>query len=254
MSSEEQTQAFVKQLQEIGIVPGDLVLVHSQMGMEHLALVQSCFAALVSAVGSRGTVAFPTFNFDFCEGKTYDELRTPSHMGLLSEMARRSPLARRIYHPIYGFALVGAEADSLAGKIRNVSSYGEDSFFGELRRRNGKILIINLLPENCMTFFHHVEEMVGCEYRYMKEFSGKVVDRNGREQRKTYTMFVRDRENGVITDVAPMCRKLEEQGLVRMGQLGPWMIRLLRAPEVFEATKDVPKQQPELLRRVVNQK
>ncbi|MBI5265691.1 MAG: AAC(3) family N-acetyltransferase [candidate division Zixibacteria bacterium] len=238
------------QLRELGVRNDNLLLVHSNVAGAELAEIFACFEALRDVVQPRGTIAFPTFTFDFCKGKRYDCRRTPSQMGLLTEMARRHPDVRRIYHPIYGFALFGAEATSLADEIHNISSYGDDSLFGELRRRNGQILIINLPFAHSMTFFHHVEEMVGCDYRFMKSFTGEFVTVAGTAETRTYTMFVRDVDRGVVTTVEPMGRRLESLGLVREGQLGRWPVKLLEAGKVFEAMKQTPRDEPDLLRKM----
>jgi aminoglycoside 3-N-acetyltransferase len=238
------------QLRVLGVRDDNLLLVHSNVAGGDLGEIYACFEALRNVVVPGGTVVFPTFTFDFCKGKPYDYRKTPSQMGILTELARRHREAHRIYHPIYGFALLGAEAESLAESIHNVSSYGDDSFFGELRRRNGKILIINLPFAHSMTFFHHVEEMVGCDYRYMKSFTGEVIDNKCKSESKTYTMWVRDVDRGVITTVEPMGRRLESLGLVKEGTLGQWPVKLLEAGKVFEAMRRVPYDEPELLRRI----
>lgn len=243
-------ESLQSELQTLGMRDDNLVLVHSNVAGGDLGEIYACFEALRDVVRPRGTVAFPTFTFEFCKGKPYDYRKTPSQMGMLTEMARRHREAHRIYHPIYGFALLGAEAESLAGTIRNVSSYGDDSLFGELRRRNGQILIINLPFAHSMTFFHHVEEMAGCDYRYMKAFSGEVIDNAGHSEVKTYTMWVRDVDRGVVTTVEPMGRRLESLGLVKEGTLGRWPVKLLEAGRVFEAMRRVPHEEPELMRRI----
>jgi aminoglycoside 3-N-acetyltransferase len=243
-------KSLQSQLRTLGVRDDNLLLVHSNVAGGDLSEICAVFEALCDVVQPHGTVAFPTFTFDFCKGKPYDYRKTPSQMGMLTEMARRHRSAHRIYHPIYGFALLGAEAKSLADSIHNVSSYGDDSLFGELRRRNGQILIINLPFAHSMTFFHHVEEMVGCDYRYMKAFSGEVIDSSGKAEIKTYTMWVRDVDRGVITTVEPMGRRLESLGLVTEGILGRWPVKLLEAGKVFEAMRRVPLDEPELLRRI----
>lgn len=240
----------VRELWELGVGDGDLLFVHSKMGDASLPETSACLAALTQAVAESGTLAIPTFNFGFCSGKPYDYRKTPSEMGLLTELARRDPRARRIHHPIYSFALFGREADVLSKSIRNISAFGDDSFFAELRRRNGKILLINLEIREAFTFLHHVEEMSGCDYRYVKTFTGPVIDEKGRETLGTCKMLVRNLEMGVETDAEPMGKRLDQLGLVKTGRLGRWKTRLLEAGLVFEAAKDAPRKEPDLLRRL----
>lgn len=242
--------SFRGALADLGIVDGDFLLVHARTGTAPLAEVLASLNALVDSVQPSGTVAIPTFNFDFCRGVAYDHRKTPSEMGLLTELARRDPRARRIHHPVYGFALFGQDAEALSNTTHNVSAFGDDSIFAELRRRNGKILLVDLDIHECFTFFHHIEEMVGCDYRYHKTFSGTVVDGFGDARTESCQVFVRNLEMGVSTDVAPMGERLESLGLVRHGKLGGWSLRLLEAGPVFEATRSVPAEEPHLLRKI----
>jgi aminoglycoside 3-N-acetyltransferase len=243
-------RSFRGELADIGIRDGDFVLVHSRVGTAPLAEVLACLNALVASVEPSGTLAIPTFNFGFCRGVAYDYRKTPSEMGLLTELARRDRRAKRIHHPVYGFALFGKDAQVLAETIHNNSAFGDDSIFAELRRRNGKILLIDLKIHETFTFFHHIEEMVGCDYRFHKTFTAPVIDDTGNAATQSYQVFVRNLDMGVTTNVAPMEERLESLGLVRHGKLGRWSLQLLEAGPVFEATKKVPLEEPHLLRQL----
>lgn len=242
--------SFRDSLAEIGIEDGDFVLVHSRVGKSPLPEVLACLNALIGSVEPSGTLVIPTFNFGFCRGVAYDYRKTPSEMGLLTELARRDRRARRVHHPVYGFALFGKDAATLSATTHNNSAFGDDSIFAELRRRNGKILLIDLEIHECFTFFHYIEEMVGCDYRFHKTFTAPVIDELGNSASRSYQVFVRNLDMGVITDVAPMAERLESLGLVRHGRLGRWSLRLLNARPVYEATEKVPLEEPHLLRHL----
>ena len=57
--------------------------------------INDFFDSLLEIILPEGTVAFPTFNFDFNKGVTFDYLNTPSRMGSLTEFARLSKLSYR---------------------------------------------------------------------------------------------------------------------------------------------------------------
>jgi aminoglycoside 3-N-acetyltransferase len=141
-----------------------------------------------------------------------------------------------VEHPIYSFAVIGARADEAAA-IDDPSAYGPGSLFGRLREWDGKIVVIGLSWNNSMTFFHHVEEMVGVPYRYMKSFTGEVTSSTGEQAQRTVTMYVRDLDAGVETMVDPMGAELEREGLATVGHVGDAEIRVTRARDVFEATE-----------------
>lgn len=227
---------LVADLRDLGLASHDAVLVHSSF--KSLGEVDDGPAGFIEAlretVGPDGTLIFPTFNFDFCRGKPFEVRETPSRMGVLSETARNDKRAVLVRHPIYSFAVIGHHAQD-AATIRNVSSYGADSLFGYLRSWDAKIMIIGLSYNHSMTYFHHVEEMEGCAYRTMTEFRGWVIN-NGSRKLKTATMFARNVDAGVVTDVDPMGAILESEGLVSVGTVGDATVKLMRARDVYDCT------------------
>lgn len=236
---------------ELGVGAGDVLLVHSSYkslgGVE--GGPQAVIDALRDLLGPDGTLVVPTFNFDFCRGTPFDARTTPSQMGVLTELVRTNPDSRRIAHPIYSFAALGARAEACSA-IANVSSYGADSLFAKLREWDAKIMVIGLSYNASMTFFHHVEEMEGCDYRYMKEFTGPYTGSDGVASSRTFTMFVRDLDRGVETAVEPMGELLESLGVIGSRQVGAATVRLMKANEVYAATAREMRRDPALLRRI----
>ena len=86
----------------------------------------------------------PTFNFDFNKGMPWDVRKTRSKMGVLTEVVRMDPRAKRVFHPFYSFAILGKHAEML-GSLRYKSSYERNSVFGKLRDLDGKIMVIGLV-------------------------------------------------------------------------------------------------------------
>ena len=82
-----------------------------------------------------------------------------------------------------------------------------------LRELDAKIAVLDLMDQNSMTFYHHIEQMNEVPYRYHKEFTGQYIDWDGNESTRTYGLFVRDIEKGVLTHVNPMGELLWENGL-----------------------------------------
>lgn len=153
----------------------------------------------------------PLFNFDFTQDVPFDIRHTPSQMGALSEAARLHPKAVRTGHPIYSFAAIGAEASRFAS-VDNRSGYGADSPFALLRELGGKIAMLDVADQGAMTFYHHIEEMMGVDYRYMKRFSGEYIDAAGEHSLRSYDLYVRDLARGVETWVEPCGDWLQQSG------------------------------------------
>ena len=241
-------EQLLEGFRHLGVEQGDTLLVHSSYKSfgEVEGGPQTVVRALEGALGPQGTLIMPTFNFDFNKGVPWDVRTTPSKMGVLTELVRKDPRARRVFHPFYSFAILGKHADMLGG-LRYKSSYERNSVFGKLRDLDGKIMVIGLSYTNSMTFFHHIEQMEGVDYRFLKQFTGKVTDENGNTYTDTFEMLVRDIDKGVITEVDPMGKLMEEAGIIKIRRIGEADVKLMKANEVYEFTAREMKRDPYLL-------
>ena len=99
--------------------------------------------ALIEKVSPDGTLMFPTFNWDFCEGKGFDYNSTLSKTGSLSSMVLKRKDFQRTKNPIYSFAVTGKDKDLICN-LKHHSCFGLDSPFGYLIKNHGKNLFIGL--------------------------------------------------------------------------------------------------------------
>lgn len=224
-----------------GVQPGDVILIHSSLRRtlrRGSVLPDAVLESFLEAVGPQGTAIFPLFNFEFTRGVPFDIRTTPSQMGALTEAARRYPGAVRSRHPIYSFAAIGARARTF--DVDNFSGYGADSPFGLLRELDGKIGVLDLDDLNSMTFYHYVEERHNVDYRFHKTFTGPYTDAEGVTRDRTYGLFVRDLERGVVTDVNPMGERLWKLGLYHGDRpLQGAGLRTISARALYDAVSDV---------------
>ena len=167
---------------KIPIDSGDTILFSSdvtRIGLwfhknhEHLDL-NAFLDLLVEKVGSDGTILFPTYNWDFCGGKTFDYKNTLSKTGTISQAALQHSGFRRTQHPIYSWAVSGKDKDFLCS-LENTDSFGQDSPFNYLYEKHGKNIILDVSMQNSFTFVHYVEECVGVSYRYIKNFTADCI-------------------------------------------------------------------------------
>ena len=241
-------EGLVEGFRELGVQEGDTLLVHSSY--KSFGPVeggpQTVNQALEAALGTEGTLIMPTFNFDFNKGAPWDVRSTPSKMGVLTELVRQDPRSKRVFHPFYSFAILGKHAEML-GSLRYKSSYERNSVFGKLRDLDGKIMVIGLSYTNSMTFFHHIEQMEGVDYRFLKQFTGEVTDENGNTYTDTFEMLVRDIDKGVITEVNPMGELMEKAGIIKVRKIGEADVKLMNANEVYGFTAREMKRDPHLL-------
>lgn len=155
-------------LTRLGLHAGDVVLVHSSYDQftGFRGRPSDVIACLQGVVGPSGTVMMPTLPFTgtavahAARQEVFDVRRTPSRVGLLTELFRRSPGVVRSVHPTHPVAAWGARAAAIIDGHHLASTpCGVGSPFARLLDERGKILLLGVGVDS-MTFFHTVEEIL----------------------------------------------------------------------------------------------
>ena len=154
---------------------------------------------LKEKIGAEGTLLFPTYNWDFCKGVTFNYKKTRSRTGSLSQLALNREDFTRTHHALYSFAVWGKESERLYN-MNDSNSFVGDTPFDWLYRNGGKMIMLDVTPNRCFTFIHYCEEKNQVDYRFLKEFHGKYIDENDQESERMYSMFVRylDERNVIL--------------------------------------------------------
>ncbi len=192
-------ETYLEMLEGSGLVRGDIVDVSSDLRKIQLYARRhgEAFDAgrildtLQDIVGPEGTVMVRAWSWDFCHGVPFDYRRSPSRVGALGNAALGKEGYARTQHPLYSFAVWGKYQEYLVG-MENKSAWGADSPFAFLLEQGGRQLFYGSDMYNALTFVHFAEEQVGVPYRYLKDFTETYIDVDGREERRTYSMNVRD--------------------------------------------------------------
>src|SRR6266705_1952671 len=153
-------------LLELGVVPGDVLMVHSAfdrfLGFQGGPV--DAIRTLQEVVGARGTLMMPTIPFqgtavDYAIGDpVFDAQQTVSRMGLITEVFRWSPGVVRSLHPTHSVAVWGSRAAAIiAGHERAETPCGRLTPYGRLLEYDGKLLLAGV-PANTMTFCYFVAE------------------------------------------------------------------------------------------------
>ena len=237
--------------QQIPLTKSKIIMVHSSYkslgGVEGGA--GTVINALLEWVGPDGTVLFPTFNFtSWSEDHYFDINETPSHMGIIGELARQQASAIRTRHPMYSFAVLGKNRNEFAA-CDDVEAYGRNSVFQRFHELNGTIVSIGLGWNSTFSLHHYVEYRTGCNYRRTKRFAGIYVESDGIRKITTYTMFVR-KDQTVTTDIVPGMDELFENGVIRATQIGSAIVHYASANDFFDSMSVIVRQHPEKLHRV----
>ena len=243
---------LVSEFRRIGLSNGDVLLVHSSFksfgGVE--GGPQTVIDALMNVLGSEGTLIVPRFNFDFSTyGTTWDVRSTPSHMGIISEFVRKDPRSKKVFHPIYPFSIIGKYADELI-KHRYKGGYSKDSIFHQLLVYDAKIIQIDKVYKST-TLIHHAEEILKVDYKYYKNFKGYVIDENGKKYEDTFNLYVRKINEGYVTDVLPIGKILEDDGVMKIDKIADATIWYMKARDVYDCTVKAIQKNPHVLCKII---
>ena len=198
-------QRIAAHLRELGVQEGDILLAHTSLsslgwvcgGAEALA------RGLLAAVGSTGTLVFPTQTGENSDPAywqrpavpedwqqeirdtmpAFDLRTTPSrHMGATAELLRTWPGALRSDHPTSSFGAIGPAAAELLKSHSLEHALGDQSPLGALYRAGAKVLLLGVGYENC-TAFHLAEDRAGAAPLSQ---NGSAVYENGRRIWREY--------------------------------------------------------------------
>jgi len=236
----------------LGIAPGNTLLVHSSFdafeGFQ--GKPSDVIAVLQNVVGASGVVMMPTMVFsgtavDYARANpVFDVARTPSRMGLLTELFRRSPGVVRSVHPTHPVAIWGADASTVADGHHLASTpCGVGTPFEALLKRRGKIVLLGT-DIGVLTFFHMLEEVLEPDlplppfttevfHLQSRTRDGQIVETNCR----LFEPAVSKRRN--LHKISPFLKKAAAWREARVGGV---RIIVLAAADVEQAVRGMHKQ------------
>jgi aminoglycoside 3-N-acetyltransferase len=232
---------FTRALVDLGVRPGDELFVHSDIAVfgklrlsDRNALLAALSDCLIGAVGETGSVLMPTFTYSFCNGEVFDPRESRSTVGVLTEHFRRRTDVARTNHPIFSVAIWGRAKDEYLAIGRD--SFDDNSVFGILRRRRGKILFFG--TKFMSTFLHHAEQMWGVPYRFIKTFKGQVRTAEGLRD-EACTFFVRHLDRQVDFEPSRLEAKMLANGTMTSVSVGAGRMLLAGAQEMFDEARSL---------------
>lgn len=175
---------------KLNIKLGDTVLIHSSLGSLNLDIPPfDLLNLLINIVGENGTIIFPTYpkltSYKFLESNNVFNIhKTPSYMGILTELARRHPDAKRSLHPTKSVVAIGKEAIYLTkDHQKDIYPYGVNSPYFRINEFNGKIIGIGVSTRN-LSCVHCVDDYMKENFPVMpyseKVFDAQCIDKDGK--------------------------------------------------------------------------
>lgn len=245
-------------LQQLGLQAGRGVMAHTalhflgrpQAGM--LTYLQALCQVLNIAVPSQGiaarpgepvgTLAVPTFNFDFARGQAFNRQYTPAEgMGVFSEYLRQLPEARRTAHPLQSLAAIGRQAEELA-RLDTPGAFDPGSAFERLLEDDYTILLLGV-DIQAVSLLHYSEQRARVPYRYWKEFTGPLFD-EGAASQAAYRMYVRNMDLDPRLEIYAIQELLQQRGRWQAAALNYGQVAAFQARDFVQAADELLAKDP----------
>ncbi len=221
---------LVKRLRQCGVVPGTTLMFHSSWnpfgGFQ--GKPADVVRALKQAVGPEGLLVMPSMPYHnmssaqwLAKGKAMNVSRTPSMMGLISEVFRRSEGVRRSLSPTHPLIAWGRDTDAfLGGHEHALKPFGAESPFARLLERNA--------------LTHFVEDQV-CSTIPVSLYEpdpmqGIVIDYEG-NARTIDAMVLSARANSLRREHR-LQTALEDGGVLKTSRIGNTRLVYIRAADL----------------------
>ena len=224
-----ESQRFQKQLIDLGLKPGDTVLVHASMkALKTARTPEEIIEDIQAVLGEAGTLLFPALTYENVnrEHPVFDSEATEPCVGLLPRTFWRMPGTLRSVHPTHSVCARGRLAHTLTvAHAMDDAAVGPHSPFMLLPVYGGKLLFIGDVLHAC-TMMHGVEDIVKPPYI--------------RRGKATYTVNGETREYAVNDDYGwgsefQRIGDLLEEPDIRRGTLGEGPATLMDARALLAA-------------------
>ena len=232
-------------LRALGIEEGDSLMMQSSFsnlnGFSGDAVdVLDCVQKVLGPDGNLFMVSMPyggSAREYLNERRLFNVRRTPSQMGLLSELFRRRKGVLRSANPLHPILAFGPRAEWLvAGHEDLQHSCGENSPFERMLELDTKALLFDV-DLDVLTFMHYLEHMfrdtAPVDVYTPEPIAASIIDRNGVQKDISVYAFASDamklRNFGVVYD------EVLRRGLVRAARIGNTNLQVVRLRDVMEA-------------------
>lgn len=171
-------------LESVGLEPAGVLIIHSSFSaLSHQGVrAEDFIEELLAYLGSDGTLLMPSMSWRNVQSTNplWDELHTPSHVGILSEVFRTQYAQRRSIHPTHSVSGIGKHADFVLGSHHiDDLPCSSNSPFGLLSQTKAKILLIDVELDVCTAIHCAEDKITGYKFYREQEELYYCRERNG---------------------------------------------------------------------------
>ena len=181
---------FYKLLQKLNIKKGSIIVLASNtlpLNILHKKKNKKFDGNLLINIflkylGKNGTLLINAFNWGFCKNQEFNPKSTLSQTGSLGNLAIKRNDFLRTRNPIYSFMVAGKYSKKLYN-FKHLDCFSTSSVFGFLIKQKAKYLFLNLdYKISGFPIVHVAEQSAGVNYRYIKKFSGIIINKNKKDK------------------------------------------------------------------------
>lgn len=245
-------EELIKHFKACGVSEGQAIFVHTSL--KSLGFVvggaETLIRSLLEIVGEEGTLMMPSQTWKNLDPSTgvhweepeewwpiirknwpaYDKEVTPAiGMGVVAEMFRKWPGAKRTNHPARSIAAVGKYAEYITEEHDLSNIFGEDSPLDKLYKLNGYVLLIGVGYEK-NTSLHLAETRASfSSKKFTNESSAIMV--NGKREWVTYNTQAVDDE-----DFIRLGEEFDREKNIKIHKVGNADVRFMSQRELVDWT------------------
>ena len=165
--------------------------------------------------------------------KFFDTDKTPASIGLFYEKFRTNKSITRSPHPFFSCSLFGKNKKKYLNS-ELTDCFGNNTLFDLLLKDNAKI--VNLGCKWECTFVHFVEQKLGVNYRYFKNFSGKITTKK-KEKNIVTKYYVRDLDKDPQYDLQKLEALLSKNKKIKYSDFGRFQVSAVNTKNIYEIIK-----------------
>lgn len=158
-----------KHLKKLGLKRGDSALVYSNLssfGSLDKNLTKNILNYLINFLGTKGTLFMPSYTFDHPKNFIFNinKLHENYSTGSLVKYFFKNKSFIRSFRLIHSHIGIGKYSHLLTKK-NNMNSFGKNSDFDLMTKKNFKCVFLGCMPSQAATYFFHLEYINNVPYR-----------------------------------------------------------------------------------------